>query len=73
MQESMSVEERVSNQTGSMAIDRAWIEKVKGRDIVLIDDVVTSGATLGVAAETLAQGGVNRISCLLLARAVPRP
>ena len=72
-QEQMSVDERILNQANSMQVNAAWLEELEGRDIVLIDDVMTSGATLGFAAETLAQAGVSGISCLVLARAIPRP
>jgi predicted amidophosphoribosyltransferase len=41
---------------------------LKERNIVLIDDVMTSGATLSAAAKTLQQAGAGDISVLVLAR-----
>lgn len=41
---------------------------MKERNIVLIDDVMTSGATLSAAAKTLQRAGAGDISVLALAR-----
>lgn len=40
-----------------------------GKRVVLVDDVVTSGATLGECAALLRQGGAEQVFCLTLARA----
>ena len=39
-----------------------------GRPVLLIDDVLTSGATLGAAAEAARQAGATRVDVLVLAR-----
>lgn len=41
-----------------------------GRPVLLVDDVMTSGATLSAASEVLAQAGVASVSVVTLARAV---
>ncbi|MCI4077362.1 ComF family protein, partial [Klebsiella pneumoniae] len=40
----------------------------KGCNILLIDDVFTTGATLDELAKTLKKSGANRICCWTLAR-----
>ncbi|WP_116084777.1 ComF family protein [Tropicimonas sp. IMCC34011] len=43
----------------------------EGRDIVLVDDVMTSGATFAAATEACLAGGAASVSVLALARALP--
>ncbi|MEM8593068.1 MAG: ComF family protein [Pseudomonadota bacterium] len=43
---------------------------ISGRHVVLIDDVMTSGATLAVATQAALHGGAARVDVLTLARAV---
>jgi len=45
--------------------------KVRGKRILLIDDVMTTGATAASAASALSQAGAQRVSVLTAARAVP--
>ncbi len=44
-------------------------ESVKGKNIILIDDVFTSGATMTEAVKILKQNGAKRIIALVLAKA----
>jgi predicted amidophosphoribosyltransferase len=41
---------------------------VRGKNVVLIDDVMTSGASLHTAARVLRQAGALKVSALVLAR-----
>ncbi len=43
---------------------------VKGKSILLIDDIYTTGSTLNACAEILKRGGAKSVICLTLARAV---
>ena len=45
--------------------------ELAGMRVVLVDDVVTSGATLGECARILRQAGAAEVVCLTLARAHP--
>ena len=48
-------------------------ERVKGRSILLLDDVYTTGATLEELARSLLSAGARRVSGLTLARATGFP
>ena len=43
---------------------------VRGRNIVLIDDVLTSGATANAASRVLLRAGAKRVDVLVFARVV---
>jgi predicted amidophosphoribosyltransferase len=47
-------------------------EQVRNRTVVLIDDVMTTGATLSACAAALKQAGASRVLALSLARAAPQ-
>ncbi len=57
--------ERLSNLKNSMGIRHP--KAVESRAVVLIDDVVTTGATLTEARRALKQAGVKKIVCFALA------
>lgn len=58
--------ERVENIRGAFA---ARPEVVAGRSVLLVDDIMTTGATLEECARTLAAAGAARVDALVLARA----
>lgn len=58
-------EERMKNVAGCFAVSDPRC--VSGRDVILVDDVVTTGATLREARETLLRAGVRRITALVIA------
>jgi ComF family protein len=45
---------------------------IRGAHIILIDDVITTGATLETAAEVLKEAGAAHIEAIAFARAIPR-
>jgi competence protein ComFC len=61
-----SLHERIKNVAGCFSADP---EIVRGRNILLIDDVVTSGATLLEAAKALKAAGADTITALVAAKA----
>jgi len=57
--------QRLRNLSGSFVVKEA--ELIKGRNIILIDDVVTTGATLGEARKTLKQSGARKVIAFTIA------
>jgi ComF family protein len=57
--------ERLGNLKGSFGIKNP--EKIKGRNIILVDDIVTTGATLNEARKTLKQSGAKNVIALTAA------
>lgn len=66
-QTTLNREERLSNVSGAFALSRK--ASLSGLNVILVDDVITTGATIGACAQTLRLGGVEHI----LALAVSRP
>jgi adenine/guanine phosphoribosyltransferase-like PRPP-binding protein len=46
--------------------------RIRDGSVVLIDDVMTTGATLSACASALKRAGARRVSALTLARATPQ-
>jgi len=63
--------ERRANVQGAFLLLDAEIPGIEGRDVVLVDDVLTTGATAVAAAEVLGAGGVRSVSVLTFARTLP--
>lgn len=70
VQEGMSLEERFANLSGSIAPHPRQGACAKGRHVLLVDDVMTSGASLGAAAEACLAAGAKEVTVLVLARVV---
>ena len=63
-----SGEKRRTNLHAAFAVARP--EYVRGRTVLLVDDVMTTGSTLSECAKTLLKAGASRIWCITLARAI---
>lgn len=59
---------RLANLQGAFAVEPLRARELSGRHLLLVDDVMTSGASLHSAAQTLLQAGAARVSALVLAR-----
>jgi ComF family protein len=64
--------ERAAVLEGAFALSRAGRRRVEGRRILLVDDVMTSGATAEACARVLLAGGAAEVAVLAAAR-VPDP
>jgi ComF family protein len=62
--------QRAANVQGAFRVDEEARGAVAGRRLVLIDDVMTSGATIDAAARALLRAGAERVDALVFARVV---
>lgn len=61
--------ERIANVRGAFAVAPARRERIAGQRILLIDDVITTGATVTAAARALFDAGAEQVDVLALALA----
>jgi ComF family protein len=67
-QEGRGTRARFDNLAGAIAAHPRHAAAVAGRDVALVDDVMTSGATMAACADALRGAGAGRIVALSLAR-----
>lgn len=67
-QSSLTRAERLSSVKDAFAIEPLRTSDIKGARVVLVDDVMTSGASLFAAAHTLRKAGAAHITAIVLAR-----
>jgi ComF family protein len=63
--------ERMRNVQDAFAVEPLRRDELAGARVVLVDDVMTSGASLFAAATALRQAGARRVTGMVLARADP--
>jgi ComF family protein len=68
----LPLNQRAANVRGAFAVDPRWSDMLKGRNIALIDDVMTTGATAGEAARVLRETGAASVQVWVVAR-TPAP
>ena len=67
-QVSLSEKERIKNIIGAFECQNQ--EKIKGKNVLLVDDIYTTGATMREASEVLKKAGAKKIIGMVIARAV---
>ena len=70
MQDHRSVADRFENVSDAIIASRRAQGTLAGRPVLLVDDVMASGATLAAGAAALAAAGAGPVSVAVLARAV---
>ena len=63
---------RKRNLRGAFTLAPQMIDTVRGRHIGIVDDVMTTGATANELAATLKRFGAARVTCLMVARTLPK-
>ena len=61
-------EQRRRNVAGAFALAPGWNARLSGKTVLLIDDVITTGATVDACARTLKRAGAARVDVLALAK-----
>ena len=64
----LSGRQRRLNMRGAFAVPEPQRARIEGRRLVLVDDVYTTGATVGACARALLRGGAESVVVLTLAR-----
>jgi len=70
MQDHRSVADRFANQQDAIAVAPRAAARLAGRPVVVVDDVMASGATLAAAAAALAAARAGPIHVAVVARAL---
>ena len=69
-QKGLNRKERIKNVRMSFAINPKNVDSVKDKNVILIDDVMTSGATINECAKVLKRYGANNVQALSVARVI---
>ena len=67
-QKFLSKNQRIINVKGSFDINHSYINLIKGKKIILLDDIITTGATIFECSKILKKYNAKEISVLSLAR-----
>ena len=70
-QASLPLKERVKNIKGAFKVKADKPDKIQGKRIAIVDDVMTSGASLNELAKTLKEAGAAHVECWVVARTLP--
>jgi len=71
-QTALAVSAREANVHGAFAVEPRRLADVRGRELTLVDDVMTTGASAAEATRVLLQAGAARVQVWVVAR-TPRP
>jgi len=72
MQVNMNRDDRFENQRAALRVTARFEEIIQKKRVLLIDDVMTTGATLSACAEACMSAGADHVNVLVFAR-VARP
>ena len=70
-QASLPLKARVKNIKGAFQVNADRLNQVQGKRIAIVDDVMTTGASLNELAKTLKKAGAAHVECWVIARTLP--
>ncbi|GLQ35560.1 hypothetical protein GCM10007939_18430 [Amylibacter marinus] len=70
-QKDMDRTERIANMSAAIDITHRFKERIKGQEVLLVDDVMTTGATLSACAQACLGAGAKNVNVLVFARVAP--
>ena len=70
-QASLPLKERVKNIKGAFKVNADKLDIIQGKRIAIVDDVMTTGASLNELAKTLKKAGASHVECWVIARTLP--
>ena len=71
-QASLPLKARVKNIKGAFKVNDDLVGDLKGKRIAIVDDVMTTGASLNELAKTLKKAGASHVECWVVARTLPK-
>ncbi|MCF6302699.1 MAG: ComF family protein [Devosiaceae bacterium] len=66
----LSAEQRKRNLAGAFVAQPSLVERLRGRRVVIVDDVITTGSTINALTKVLQGAGVERIDVISFSRVV---
>jgi ComF family protein len=69
-QRSLNRKQRLQNQKNSFCIPDKSMAQLKGKNVLLVEDILTTGATVNQAARTLKEAGAKSVVLAAIARTV---
>ena len=66
-QKRLTAGERRKNIKNALYADKSQIDRIKGKTVILIDDVVTTGASMSACVHILRECGAKNVICIALA------
>jgi len=66
-QSGLSAEGRAANLSGAFQLRSRWAERLTDQPVLVVDDVLTTGATLAEACRALAAAGTPALGCAVVA------
>lgn len=66
-QKKLTAGERRKNIKNLIYLDKNEIERIKGKTVILIDDVVTTGASMSACIQALKEQGIKNVVCIAIA------